>query len=362
MEEQKIQVKKALDERLMLGALIDLARKKLVPVHKHTIWYYMGALLLILFMIQMITGPILLFYYKPAAETAYQSIAEIMVKVPYGWLLRSVHHWASNLMILIAFVHFFSTFLVKAYRRPREFTWLTGMVMFLLVLFLGYTGYTLPFDERAFFALNVGTDMPGAIPVVGEYVLEFLRGGAQVGMHTLNRFFALHVGVLPLALLAVLAIHVILVQMHGMSVPVSIEKKAKAENKTIPAKPMFPHFVWHDAINGLVLVGLLFTLAVLMPSELGSVIDYLKPAPVGVKPDWFFLWVYQILKWIPTYVLGIEGEIVGITGLALIATVIFCAPFVDWKSQRNERSPLFTAFAAISLAVFLVCTAIGFFF
>jgi cytochrome b6 len=81
-----------------------------------------------------------------------------------------------------------------------------------------------------------------------------------------------------------------------------------------------------------------------------------------VKPDWFFLWVYQILKWIPTYVLGIEGEIVGITGLALIATVIFCAPFVDWKSQRNERSPLFTAFAAISLAVFLVCTAIGFFF
>jgi cytochrome b6 len=160
----------------------------------------------------------------------------------------------------------------------------------------------------------------------------------------------------------VLAIHIILVQMHGMSVPVSIEKKAKAEKKTIPAKPMFPHFVWHDAVNGLVLVGLLFTLAVLMPSELGSVIDYLKPAPVGVKPDWFFLWVYQILKWIPTYVLGIEGEIVGITGLAIIATVIFCAPFVDWKSQRNERSPLFTAFAAISLAVFLVCTAIGFFF
>jgi cytochrome b6 len=83
---------------------------------------------------------------------------------------------------------------------------------------------------------------------------------------------------------------------------------------------------------------------------------------VGVKPDWFFLWVYQILKWIPTYVLGIEGEVVGITGLAMAAVVIFCAPFVDWKSQRNERSPLFTAFAVVSLLVFLVCTAIGFFF
>ena len=362
MEEQKIQVKKALDERFLIGALIDLARKKMVPIHKHSIWYYMGALLLILFMIQMVTGPLLLFYYKPAAETAHQSVADIMVKVPYGWLIRSVHHWASNLMILLAFIHFFSTFLVKAYRRPREFTWLTGMVMFLLVLFLGYTGYTLPFDERAFFALNVGTDMPGAIPVVGTYVLEFLRGGAHVGAHTLNRFFALHVGVLPLALLAVLAIHIVLVQMHGMSIPVSVEKKAKAEKKTIPAKPMFPHFVWHDAVNGLVLVGLVCTLAVCIPSELGPVIDYLKPAPVGVKPDWFFLWVYQILKWIPTYVLGIEGEVVGITGLALAALVIFCAPFVDWKSQRNQLSPLFTALGVVSLLVFLVFTAMGYFF
>ncbi|MCX5894351.1 MAG: cytochrome bc complex cytochrome b subunit [Proteobacteria bacterium] len=362
MEEQKIQVKKALDERFLIGALIDLARKKMVPIHKHSIWYYMGALLLILFMIQMVTGPLLLFYYKPAAETAHQSVADIMVKVPYGWLIRSVHHWASNLMIMLAFIHFFSTFLVKAYRRPREFTWLTGMVMFLLVLFLGYTGYTLPFDERAFFALNVGTDMPGAIPVVGTYVLEFLRGGAQVGAHTLNRFFALHVGVLPLALLAVLAIHIVLVQMHGMSIPVSVEKKAKAEKKKIPAKPMFPHFVWHDAINGLVLVGLVCTLAVCIPSELGPVIDYLKPAPVGVKPDWFFLWVYQILKWIPTYVLGIEGEVVGITGLALAALVIFCAPFVDWKSQRNQLSPLFTALGVVSLLVFLVFTAMGYFF
>ncbi len=362
MEEQKIQVKKALDERFLIGALIDLARKKMVPIHKHSIWYYMGALLLILFMIQMVTGPLLLFYYKPAAETAHQSVADLMVKVPYGWLIRSVHHWASNLMILLAFIHFFSTFLVKAYRRPREFTWLTGMVMFLLVLFLGYTGYTLPFDERAFFALNVGTDMPGAIPVVGTYVLEFLRGGAQVGAHTLNRFFALHVGVLPLALLAVLAIHIVLVQMHGMSIPVSVEKKAKAEKKKIPAKPMFPHFVWHDAVNGLVLVGLVCTLAVCIPSELGPVIDYLKPAPVGVKPDWFFLWVYQILKWIPTYVLGIEGEVVGITGLALAALVIFCAPFVDWKSQRNQLSPLFTALGVVSLLVFLVFTAMGYFF
>lgn len=354
-------LKKGLGKRIGLGAILSIARKKMVPMHRHSIWYYMGALLLILFLIQLITGPLLLFYYKPSAETAYQSVAHIMVNVPGGWLIRSVHHWASNLMIVVAFVHLFSTLLVKAYRRPREVTWLTGMVMFVLVLFLGYSGYTLPFDERAFFALNVGTDMPGAIPVVGEYILEFLRGGPTVGAHTLNRFFALHVGILPLALMAVLLVHVLLVQLHGMSIPPSVEKEAEAKDQKIPGKPMFPHLVWHDLINGLILLGIVVSLAVLMPSELGSKIDFLKPAPEGVKPDWFFLWVYQILKWMPTYMFGIEGEIVGIVGLAVVAAIIVLVPFIDRKSQRNELSPAFTLLGILSLMVFVVCTIIGYF-
>ncbi len=354
-------VKKEINERIGLDAIISLARKKMVPMHRHSVWYYMGGLLLFLFMIQGLTGIMLLFYYKPSAETAYQSIAEIMVNVPYGWLIRSVHHWASNLMIVVAFVHFFSTFFVKAYRRPREITWLTGMALLVVVMFLGYSGYTLPFDERAFFALNVGTDMPGAIPVVGTYILEFLRGGENVGPQTLNRFFALHVGVLPAALLLIVGVHLLLVQLLGMSVPVSILKKAAAEKKTLPAKPMFPHLLWHDIVNCLLLLGLVATLAVIMPSELGQEIDYLKPAPEGVKPDWFFLWVYQILKWLPTFIAGIEGEVVGIVGLAAAALCITCAPFIDRRSQRGELSPVFTIIGVMSLLVFVICTLIGYF-
>ena len=356
-----INVKKEINERIGLDAIISLARKKMVPMHRHSVWYYMGGLLLFLFMIQALTGIMLLFYYKPSAETAYQSIAEIMVVVPYGWLIRSVHHWASNLMIVVAFVHFFSTFFVKAYRRPREVTWLTGMALLFVVLYLGYTGYTLPFDERAFFALNVGTEMPGAIPVVGKYMLEFLRGGENVGPQTLNRFFAMHVGVLPAALLLIVFVHLLLVQLLGMSVPVSILKKAQSEKKTILAKPMFPHLLWHDFINCLLLLGLVVTLAIVMPSELGQEIDYLKPAPQGVKPDWFFLWVYQILKWLPTYVAGIEGEVVGMVGLAAAALCIAFAPFIDRRSQRGELSPVFTGIGIISLLVLVVCTLIGYF-
>ena len=184
-----IDLKKEINERIGADIILNLARQKMVPMHRHSMWYYMGGLLIFLFIIQMLTGPMLLFYYTPSAETAYQSVAGIMVNVPYGWLVRSVHHWTSNLMIVIVFFHFFSTFLLKAYRRPRELTWLTGMTMFLLVLFLGYSGYTLPYDERSFFALNVGTDMPGAIPVIGHYVVGFLRGGRNSWLSNLKPVF-----------------------------------------------------------------------------------------------------------------------------------------------------------------------------
>jgi cytochrome b6 len=146
-----------------------------------------------------------------------------------------------------------------------------------------------------------------------------------------------------------------------MSVPVSILKKAEAEKKEIPAKPMFPHLLWHDMVNCLLLLGLVVTLAVVMPSELEQEIDYLKPAPEGVKPDWFFLWVYQILKWLPTFIAGIEGEVVGIVGIAVAASIIAFAPFIDRRSQRGEQSPAFTILGILSLLVFVICTLMGYF-
>ena len=124
---------------------------------------------------------------------------------------------------------------------------------------------------------------------------------------------------------------------------------------------MFPHLLWHDVVNCLILLGVVVSLAVISPSGLDLDIDFLKPAPDGVKPDWFFLWVYQILKWIPTYVMGIEGEVFGIVVLSMAAAFIAFVPFVDWKSQKNELSPIFTLIGVISLIVFVVCTAIGYY-
>ena len=169
-----------LDDRIGFSALIPLAKKKKVPVHRHTIWYYMGGMLVFLFFLQVGTGILLLFYYRPSAEGAFESIQFLMAEVQFGWLIRSIHSWGANLMILTAFVHMFSVMLLKAYRAPREITWMSGVGLLGVAMGLGFTGYLLPWNELAFFATRVGTEIPGVFPVVGGFIRDLLRGGEDV--------------------------------------------------------------------------------------------------------------------------------------------------------------------------------------
>ncbi|HSG48523.1 MAG TPA: cytochrome b N-terminal domain-containing protein, partial [Longimicrobiales bacterium] len=186
-----------LDDRTGFSALGAMARKKTVPVHRHTVWYYLGGMALFLFLLQIGTGVLLLFYYRPSSAEAFESVQFLMSEVRFGWLVRSIHSWGANLMILVVFVHLFSVMVLKAYRPPRELTWISGTLLLFTGLGLGFTGYLLPWNELAFFATRVGTEIPGAIPVVGPFLREFLRGGEEVSGATLTRFYALHVSVLP---------------------------------------------------------------------------------------------------------------------------------------------------------------------
>ena len=166
-----------IDERAQLEMLVEFLGKKYVPVHRHSVWYYFGGVSLFLFIIQVVTGILLLLYYKGSEELAFESIQFIMSKVEFGWLIRSIHSWAANLFVLAAFIHMFSVYFEKAYRKPREITWLTGMLMFFLALGFGFSGYLLPWNELAFFATKVGTDIPGVLPILGKPIMIFLRGG-----------------------------------------------------------------------------------------------------------------------------------------------------------------------------------------
>jgi hypothetical protein len=207
-----------LGERLPIATARDFAMHKTVPVHRY------GLLLprrmtLFFFLVQVFTGILLMLYYRPSADEAFESVEFIMTTVPFGWLMRSVHSWSANLMVFFALVHLATVYFVKAYRKPREVTWITGVLLLFLLLGFGFSGYLLPWNQLAFFATKVGTDIAGAVPWIGEWLVRFLRGGERVTGGTLSRFYGWHVAILPAATTLLLGLHLLLVQVQGMSEP-----------------------------------------------------------------------------------------------------------------------------------------------
>src|SRR5215475_13783525 len=236
-----------LDERLDLSDVRHFIAEKGVPVHTQKVWYYLGGITLFLFGVQVFTGVLLLLYYRPSAAEAYESVQFIVTKVRFGWLIRNIHSWSANLLIGAAFAHFFSVFILKSYRKPRELTWVSGILLLLLMLGFGFSGYLLPWNELAFFATKVGTGIAGAVPVVGRFTLRLLRGGDDVTGATLSRFYGLHVAVLPALTTALVALHLLFVQRQGMSVPIRIEQRLKAGER-LREMPFFPNYILRDVL------------------------------------------------------------------------------------------------------------------
>ncbi|MBS1253844.1 MAG: Cytochrome b6 [Anaerolineales bacterium] len=196
-----------------LHALVD------VPIPRSANTLYLGGITLFLFGIQAITGILLSIYYQPTPENAYGSILFIMNDVRFGWLIRSIHAWGANLMIIFCILHLLRVFVQGAYKPPRELTWMAGVLLLMLTLGFGFTGYLLPWDQRAFWATTVGSEIAGAIPLVGQAALNFLRGGPEITALTLSRFFGTHVLVLPVGLALLVAIHLVMVHQQGLADP-----------------------------------------------------------------------------------------------------------------------------------------------
>src|SRR5437762_4116549 len=216
-----------LDDRLGLSTITEFASHKTVPVHRYSVFYYLGGMTLFFFLIQVCTGVLLMLYYRPSANEAFESVEFIMTVVPFGWLLRSIHSWSANLMVFFAFLHLASVFFMKAYRPPRELTWITGVLVFFLIMGFGFSGYLLPWNQLAFFATKVGTDIAGVVPFAGAWALRFLRGGDRVSGGTLSRFYGWHVALLPAITTVILVVVFALVPLRGMSVPAACEKESR---------------------------------------------------------------------------------------------------------------------------------------
>jgi len=353
------------DSRFKIKALVDYMGTKVVPTHSHSSFYYLGGISLFLFIVQVVTGILLLMYYRPGADSAYESVQFIVSSVSFGWLIRSIHSWSANLMVLFVFLHMFTVYFTKAYRKPRELTWLSGMGLFVLALLFGFSGYLLPWNELAFFATRVGTGMAGAVPVIGKQILIVMRGGEEVTGATIGRFFGLHVAILPGLFTVLLAAHLIFVQRQGMSEPVDWTHKPESDKKFMK---FFPNFLLRDLLVWMIVLNVIAVLAVFFPDgigvihwPLGTKADPFLPPPAVIRPEWYFMFAFQALKMLPAHVLFIEGELFGIIIFSIGGLVWALVPFFDRKSAKNESSKLFTYFGYFVLAFIIFMTVYGYF-
>jgi quinol-cytochrome oxidoreductase complex cytochrome b subunit len=199
--------------REFVATLLDVT----IPRSAHT--FYLGGLTLFSFAVQVTTGILLTLYYQGTPDNAYSSVLYVMNEVNFGWLVRSVHAWGANLMIIFCILHMLRVVVQGAFKNPREITWMAGMLLLFVTLGFGFTGYLLPWDQRAYWATVVGTEIVGAVPVIGNFILEFLRGGPEVGPLTLSRFYGVHTLVLPIILGALLTVHLFLIHQQGLADP-----------------------------------------------------------------------------------------------------------------------------------------------
>jgi len=208
-----------IDERYQLSEFMKPILAKPVPDWQRRWWYCLGGLTFFLFLIQGITGIMLAFYYKPTPAEAYASIQFIENEVLLGSAFRMIHHWSANGMIVMAFAHMLRVFIMGAYKSPRELNWVSGVSLLIMTLAFGFTGYLLPWDQRAYWATTVGTEIGGSIPIIGDLALVFLRGGWSITSLTLSRFFAGHVLILPLITVGAMGLHFIMIRKQGLMKP-----------------------------------------------------------------------------------------------------------------------------------------------
>ncbi len=316
------------DERVGLKTL--QAKMLNEPVPGGSRWAYVfGSILLFIFIMQAVTGILLMFYYVPTADHAYASTQYIIHNVDYGWFLLGYHFWGSTAMVVCVFAHMSQVFLWGAYKKPRELVWLVGLALFGIVMGFGFTGYLLPWDQRAYWATTVGVEIMDKTPLLGDFMARFLKGGATPGQMTLSRFFVIHVMVLPAALMGLAGLHVFLFRKAGPAGPFrgSVEEiKAKTDY-------FFPRQIWKDMV-GMVLVFLIIcSLAVWEPVVL---LEEAAPDPGDYhpEPEWYFLFLFQLLR-LKVFA-GEFGQFLGAIALpGAFMALLAALPFIDRSPERN---------------------------
>ena len=292
-----------------------------VPNHLRRWWWCLGGTPAYLFVVQIVTGILLAFYYQPSPQTAYESVRRITEEINYGWYIRSVHKWAATLMIAAVILHQMRVYFTAAYRKPREINWMIGICLLVVTLLIGFTGYSLVFEQLSYWGATVGANISDTVPVVGVYAKQLLLGGDAYNENTLPRFYILHAAVLPVTLIALLVLHISILRLQGVT-----ELQFEDEPKEGPTHfDFFPDHLYTELIAGLVLMILLSVLATLFPAEMGPQADPLT-TPEVIKPEWFF---YATFRWLKLF-----SATFAVLSMGLIVFTMFVWPFIDSWLRR----------------------------
>jgi len=307
--------------------------------------YVFGSALLFIFVSQVISGVFLALYYVPSSDHAHTTVAYITKAVASGSFLRSIHAYGSSAMVILLLLHVTQTFLYGAYKGRRELLWLSGCVLFALVLCMAFTGYLLPWDQKAYFATAVGTNIAGEVPFVGAWLKSLMRGGADMGTLTLSRFFVAHILVVPAAIFGFVAMHVYLFRKAGAAGPISENPVAP----TLPAEPFYPKQVVIDGFFALIIISILAAISHFMPFELGP---RANPADAHYlpRPEWYYIPIFQWLKYWPGSL-----SFIGVVAIPSLVAFFFASlPFLDKRMERRpwKRPVAVTVYVFIFLALF----------
>jgi quinol-cytochrome oxidoreductase complex cytochrome b subunit len=341
------------------------------PVPTRLSWLYTtGALALFFFALQFFTGCLLLTLYVPEETLAFKSVQTIEYHARLGWLIRQMHSWGASFIIVVLVLHMLKVVWYGSYKRPREFTWFVGMLLLGVSMLFCFSGYLLPWNQLAFWATRVGLGAVDSFPVIGSTLKELICGGEDVSGATLGRFFALHVVILPLLLLALVGYHLALITWKGISPKTTVTDEIELGNKAALAKggsePFFPRQVYRDLIACSLGFALLVTFATWWPWHLGEPADRFG-TPDGIKPEWYFLPMYQFLKYFDDNLYsalpflrswGVDPAFLGVLTINGVALVLFLLPVIDrGKERKITRRPIF---AVLAFLLFLGVFGMGF--
>jgi ubiquinol-cytochrome c reductase cytochrome b subunit len=310
-------------------------------------WFTLGSVLLFLLTVQIVTGAALMMYYVPTPAYAYDSVRFITSQLTFGHILRGLHFFGASFIVVFAGLHMLRVLFFGAYKSPREVTWWTGILLLLVIMGFALTGYLLPWDQRAYWATVVTINIAKSIPLLGPYVADVLRGGPIIGALTLSRWFAVHVILLPGALIALTATHLYLMRRHGIA--------GHYKEREGPDRPFYPAHAWKDTVVIAAVFAALISFAVFAKAPLEAMANP-SDANYTPRPEWYFLSLFQLLKYFPGKLEPLAAH--GVPALTFL--FLFSLPFLDRRPERHPfRRGLVTGAAGFLVVGALTLTTLG---